>query len=123
MNPERESQLTIPEKRARIAGQMAVRPAVSLKKSGISSGAFKSKSYGELTFDFATLACSPRLFLWTRDVITATLHNSYANKADNDQTESASAVLANARVIALSAAGSRLRSPSQEIERPTWQKN
>lgn len=104
MNLERESQITIPKKHAGIAGPRAVRPALSLKKSGISSGT-KSKSYGELTFDFATLACSLRPAIWTRDVITATHHNSYAVEVDNDQSESASAVLANARVIALSAVG------------------
>jgi hypothetical protein len=108
MNPERGTQLTNPKKRARIAGRRAARPAVSLNKSGISSGAFKSKSYGELSFDFATLACSQRLAIWIGDVLTATLHNSYAVKADSDPFESASAVLVNARVIALSAVASRL---------------
>ena len=87
-----------------------MRLAVSLKEPGISAGAFKSKSYGDLPFDFATLACSPLLAIWTGDVITATLHTSYAVKADNDPSESASAVLANARVIALPGATSRLRS-------------
>ena len=107
MNPERESQLTIPTTRARIDGLRAVRPAISLKKPGLSSGAFNAKSYGEFTFDFATHACSPRLSIWTGEAIPATLHNSYAVKADHDPFESASAVSVNARVIALSAVESR----------------
>ena len=122
MNPERRSQPTIPKDRMRIAPK-GFAPTVSSKKPGISAGPFKSKSYGELTFDFATLACSAHLAIWTGDAMPATLHNLYAIKDDKDQSESASAVQANARVIALSAIGSRLRSPFQETERPTWQKN
>src|SRR5688572_5371540 len=110
MNPERGTQLIITKKRARTAGHRAASPAVSLNKSGISSGAFKSKSYGELTFAFATLACSPRLAIWAGDVLFATLHDSYAVRADSDLFESASAVSVNARVIALSAVESRARS-------------
>ena len=101
MNPERRSQPTIPKERMRIAPQRAVRLTVSSKKPGLSAGTFKLKSYGELTIDFATFACSARLAIWIRDAITATLHSSYAVKDDNHPSESASAVSANARVIAL----------------------
>jgi hypothetical protein len=115
MNPEPKSQLTIPKRLPRIASS-GVRFAVPFKKPDISVRAFKSKSYGELPFDFATHVYSTRLACGPGDVIAATLHNLNTVTDDRGQSESASAVLRNTRAIALSAAMSRLRSLTQEIE-------